>query len=34
VLDRQGVETTGSAEAVSAYDRALDHLVRFQPEVV
>jgi hypothetical protein len=34
VLDRQGVATTGSAEAVTAYDRALDHLVRFQPEVV
>jgi hypothetical protein len=34
VLDRQGLETTGSTEAVATDDRAIDHLVRFLPEVV
>lgn len=33
-VDRQGLELTGSAEAVAAYDRAMASLVRFQPEVV
>lgn len=33
-VDGRGLEMTGSAEAVAVYDRALDHLVRFQPEVV
>jgi hypothetical protein len=32
--DRRGLEMTGSAQAVAAYERAVDHLVRFQPEVV
>jgi hypothetical protein len=32
--DGRGLDLTGSAEAVAAYDRALDHLVRFQAEVV
>lgn len=32
--DRQGLALTGSGEAVAAYDQALDHLIRFQPEVV
>jgi hypothetical protein len=32
--DGRGLETTGSASAVAAYERAIDHLVRFQPEVV
>lgn len=32
--DRHGLSLTGSAEAVAAYDRALGHLVRFQPEVI
>jgi hypothetical protein len=32
--DCQGLVLTGSEEAVAAYDRAVDHLVRFQPEVV
>jgi hypothetical protein len=34
VVDRQELEVGGSPEAVSAYDRALDHLVRFQIEVI
>lgn len=34
VDDAQGLTVTGSAEAGSAYDRAIGHLVRFQPEVV
>jgi hypothetical protein len=33
-VDGRGLDMTGSAEAVAAYDRAIDHLVRFQPEVV
>jgi hypothetical protein len=33
-VDARGVEMTGSAEAVAGYDRAIDHLIRFQPEVV
>jgi hypothetical protein len=32
--DMQGLSFTGSAEATVNYDRALDHLVRFQTEVV
>lgn len=32
--DRQGLDASGSVEAVAAYDRALDHLQRFQAEVV
>ncbi|HEY0938005.1 MAG TPA: tetratricopeptide repeat protein [Trebonia sp.] len=31
--DRQGLELTGPGGAVAAYDRAVAHLVRFQPEV-
>jgi hypothetical protein len=31
--DRQGLEMTGSAGAVEAYDRAVDLQVRFRPEV-
>ena len=33
-LDGRGLEMTGSAAAVVGYDRAIDHLIRFQPEVV
>jgi hypothetical protein len=32
--DCQGLVLTGSAEASAAYDRAVGHLIRFQPEVV
>jgi hypothetical protein len=32
--DARGLHMTGSTEAVAVYDRALDHLVRFQAEVV
>ena len=32
--DTHGLALTGSAEAVTACDRALAHLVRFQPEVI
>lgn len=32
--DSHGLTLTGSVEAVTAYDRALGHLVRFQPEVI
>jgi len=32
--DARGLALTGSAEAVSWYDRALEHLIRFQSEVV
>ena len=32
--DSQGLVLTGSAEAVAAYDRTVDHLIRFRPEVV
>src|ERR1022692_779599 len=31
--DARGLSLTGSDEAVSAYDRALDLLIRFSPEV-
>jgi len=34
VIDGQGLEMTGSAEAVAAYDRAIAHLVRFRPELI
>jgi len=34
VLDQQGLEMTGSAEAVAAYDRAVEHLVRFRIDVL
>jgi hypothetical protein len=33
-VDQRGLEMTGSAEAVAAYDRAINRLIRFQPEVV
>jgi len=32
--DARGLSLTGSAEAVTAFDRAIDHLIRFQAEVV
>jgi hypothetical protein len=32
--DSQGLTLTGSGEAVAAYDRAIEHLIRFQPAVV
>jgi tetratricopeptide (TPR) repeat protein len=32
--DSQGLSLTGSVEAVAAYDRAIEHLIRFQPAVV
>jgi len=32
--DSQGLSLTGSGEAVAAYDRAIEHLIRFQPAVV
>ena len=32
--DGRGLEMTGSAASVAAYDRAIDHLIRFQPEVM
>src|SRR5215472_11210999 len=32
--DARGLGLTGSAEAVTWYDRAIDHLIRFQSEVV
>ena len=32
--DRYGLDMTGSAEAGKHYDRALQHLLRFQPDVV
>ena len=31
--DSQGLGMTGSAEAVASYDRAVEHLIRFQPAV-
>jgi hypothetical protein len=34
VIDQQGLEMTGSAEAVAAYDRGIGHLVRFRPELI
>jgi hypothetical protein len=33
-VDGRGLEMRGSAAAVGAYDRAIDHLIRFQPEVM
>ena len=33
-VDARGLSLTGSAEAVTAYDQAIDHLIRFQSEVV
>ena len=32
--DRQGLSLTGGADAIEAYERAVDHLLRFQAEVV
>ena len=32
--DQRGLATSGSPEAVASFDRAMDHLVRFQIEVV
>lgn len=32
--DARGLSLTGSTEAVTSYDRAIDHLIRFQSEVV
>lgn len=34
ILDQHGVPTTGGTEAVALYDRAVDHLLRFHPDVV
>ncbi len=31
--DSQGLSLTGSGEAVAAYDRAIEHLIRFRPAV-
>jgi hypothetical protein len=33
-MDGRGLEMTGPAAAVATYDRAIDHLIRFQPEVM
>ena len=33
-IDQRGLATSGSPEAVSALDQAINHLVRFQVEVV
>jgi len=33
-VDGRGLEMSGSAAALAAYDRALDDLIRFRPEVV
>jgi hypothetical protein len=33
-VDGRGLEMSGSAAAVAAYDQAVGHLIRFQPEVV
>ena len=32
--DQRGLATSGSPEAIAAFDRAMDHLIRFQIEVV
>ena len=32
--DNQGLEMTGTGAAIAAYDRAVDSLLRMQPEVV
>ncbi len=33
-VDARGLSMTGSAEAAQRYDQAIDHLIRFQPQVV
>jgi hypothetical protein len=33
-VDSQGLSLTGSEQAVAAYDRGIEHLIRFQPEVI
>jgi hypothetical protein len=33
-VDARGLSMTGSAEAAQCYDEAIDHLIRFHPEVV
>src|SRR5947209_5120230 len=33
-VDARGLSMTGSAEAAQRYDAAIDHLIRFHPEVV
>jgi tetratricopeptide (TPR) repeat protein len=33
-VDGQGLDVTGPAEGVAAYNRAIEHLLRFRPEVV
>ncbi len=33
-VDARGLGMTGSAEGAQRYDQAIDHLIRFQPEVV
>jgi hypothetical protein len=33
-VDGQGLPLTGSEEAAAAYDRGIEHLIRFRPEVV
>jgi tetratricopeptide (TPR) repeat protein len=33
-VDGQGLDMTGSAEGVAAYDRGIEYLLRFRPEVV
>jgi hypothetical protein len=33
-VDGRGLDMTGSAAAVAAYDRAIEHLIRFRPEVM
>jgi hypothetical protein len=33
-VDARGLSMTGSAEAAQRYDEAIDHLIRFHPEVV
>ena len=32
-VDARGLSMTGSAEAATRYDEAIDHLIRFHPEV-
>ena len=32
-VDSQGLSLTGSGEAAAAYDRAVEHLIRFRPAV-
>jgi hypothetical protein len=33
-VDARGLSMTGSGEAAQRYDRAIDHLIRFQPQVI